>query len=216
MDIGKAFGFMFKDPSWGEKMIIFVTFCFLCFGLIGIPFVLGYMIRIVQTVAKGEEKLPAWKENFEEIATLGFEFIGAVILFSILGGIIIAVDINLLTSLWNLFTIIMTPLLLIKVAVSKSFGEVFDFGWYINFVQKNLVNLIIIIVMEMVFTTIGGIGLLAFLIGIFFSGFYAMTGYAYLLGEMYRLSEGAAPKPEVPVPSAPTAESEIAVPTPEV
>ena len=63
MDIGKSFTFIFDDEEWVSKLLIGVLFVLASTVIVGIPFLLGYMIRIVRNVMAGNEKpLPGWDD----------------------------------------------------------------------------------------------------------------------------------------------------------
>jgi uncharacterized protein DUF4013 len=63
LDFGRAFQFVFEDPDWVKKILVGGLFHFLGMVLIGIPFLVGYLLRVVQRSARGEARpLPDWDD----------------------------------------------------------------------------------------------------------------------------------------------------------
>jgi uncharacterized protein DUF4013 len=63
LDFGRAFQFVFEDPDWVKKILIGGLFQLLASVLIGIPFVIGYFLRVVRRTAAGEPRpLPDWDD----------------------------------------------------------------------------------------------------------------------------------------------------------
>jgi len=192
MNLGKAFTYMFKDPDWGVKMIIFSLFLLLLPTLIGVPFVVGYVVLAVKATAEGKDTLPKWTGNWGNIFTAGLKYTVIMILWSVLGQVLLFVPFlgDVLNSLWFWVTLVVSPVLLIKTAISKEFTEIFDLDWYLDFIQKNLVNIILVVILNSVLVAIAGLGILACFVGIFFTVFYSSMGTAYLTGELYRVGSG--------------------------
>jgi hypothetical protein len=63
LDFGRAFQYFFEDPDWVKKLLTGSLFQLLSILLVGIPFVVGYCLRIVGRVARGEPRpLPEWDD----------------------------------------------------------------------------------------------------------------------------------------------------------
>ena len=60
-NLGRSFSYMFEDKDWFQKILIGAAFCLLSLVLIGIPFVLGYLLQVARQSSHGQElPLPAW------------------------------------------------------------------------------------------------------------------------------------------------------------
>jgi len=160
MDIGKAFVQMFKDPQWVKKMLFFFLFGFLCIFLVGIPFVTGYTVLILNNYMQGKNELPEWEVNWEKILMTGLKFLLFGIIFAIVSWIISFFTTGLISILAAVLLetegLEMIAVLLqfvqmgvsffisavialvgymtqIRFAKNLSFSEIFDFDWYVGF-----------------------------------------------------------------------------------
>ncbi len=211
MDIGKAFGQMFKDPKWVKKMLFYGLFCFLCVFLVGIPFVAGYTILILNNYMQGKDELPEWEGNWENILMTGLKFIVFGIIFGVVSWIISFFSSGILSIVARIMTetdgLEMIGLILtfvqmgvsffisavitlvgnmaqIRFAKNLSFSDVFDFDWYFSFFKKSWSNLIVVWLLSIVTGIISMAGLFALCVGVFFTAFYAMVTNAALLAEV--------------------------------
>lgn len=63
LDFARAFQYFFEDPDWVKKLLLGALFQILGLVLVGIPFLIGYFLRIVRNVARGEPRpLPEWDD----------------------------------------------------------------------------------------------------------------------------------------------------------
>jgi hypothetical protein len=63
LDFGRAFQFVFEDPNWVQKILIGGLFYLLSMLLVGLPFVIGYTLRVVRNAAHGLARpLPEWED----------------------------------------------------------------------------------------------------------------------------------------------------------
>ncbi len=74
-NLGRSFSYMFEDEDWFQKILIGAAFCLLSLVLIGIPFVLGYLLQVARQSSHGKElPLPAWDN-------LGDKFVSGLLFF---------------------------------------------------------------------------------------------------------------------------------------
>ncbi len=63
LDFGRSFTFTTQDPDWLKKVLIGGAFTLACSALVGVPFVLGYVARMLRRAAAGAPTpLPEWDD----------------------------------------------------------------------------------------------------------------------------------------------------------
>jgi hypothetical protein len=99
LDFGRGLRFVVEDPDWLKKMLIGGAFTLLAAFLVGAPFVMGYFVRLVRNVARGEERpLPEWNDlgglfmdGLRAVVVTVVHVVAALIVPLTLGGVMIAV-----------------------------------------------------------------------------------------------------------------------------
>ena len=82
-NVGDAFGFVFRDQNWFGKVAMGALFVFLSMFLVGIPFLLGYMVWTTRNVIRKEPyPLPPWTHLGDMFVT-GLKLIAAYIVYYI-------------------------------------------------------------------------------------------------------------------------------------
>lgn len=194
-NIGRAFSFMFEDKDWVQKILIGGAFVLLSFILIGIPFVLGYLLVLIKNASEGRPlPLPTWDDMGTKF-TNGLMFLIVIIVWAIPLALVhfilwLIPCIGWLGSiLLSIATAMLYPYIAVRFARSNNFADAFDFAGIIAFFTQNFTNLLIVAIMSIVFSIIAGFGVLAFLIGYLFTSFWAALGITYLYGEVVRVGE---------------------------
>ena len=218
MDIGKAFGQMFKDPNWVKKMLFFSLFVILSIFIIGIPFVFGYMILMIRGYMDGDENLPKWQDNWELIIKTGLKFILIMIIFSAVSGTVsffisalfnfavilisqidgtefITITLSLVQMTINIIIGAIVSginlLIMIKFARDYNFGGVFDLEWYPSYFNRNWKNIVIYLLLNMVTASLATFGIIACCIGVLATAFYAITVNSSLMAQIDIHDRGA-------------------------
>jgi hypothetical protein len=211
-DIGKAFSAPFHDPAWISKFLVAGIFLLLSVVLIGIPFVVGYLVQVTQRVMRREEHpLPEWKD-LGTIFVLGFKYcvvylvymipIGLLILPAIgLGiaagasdmpeviGIIASIYMFALVLLlipYSLVLSAMSPIIAYRFALHERIGDALDVGAIVRDFRKNWQNTLVVALIVVGIESFASIGIIVFLVGVFFTIFYSYLVSAYLHGLLYR------------------------------
>jgi hypothetical protein len=215
MEIGKAFGYVFEDENWPKKVLMGGVFTLLSLLLVGIPFVLGYVVQTVRNVIEGQPRpLPEW-DNLGEKFMSGLMLLIIIIIYqipSILFSCISQAGPMLVSSqggqgsdttmasigsalsmcggclnfIWGIVVAIILPVVFIKFALTGQLGSAFSFSEFLPFIQADLGKYILTVVMTLVAGIVGGLGLIACVIGVFFTYFYAQLVIASLYGQLYR------------------------------
>jgi hypothetical protein len=218
-DLGKAFSFIFKDPSWVSKTAIAAIFMLLSVVLVGFFILLGYFLQITQRVMRKQAPvLPEW-DNIGVKFILGIKFsvvyliyLTPVIIFMVpLLGLAAAsgfadhsdvvgmafgiylFGLTLLIVPYSLVLSIATPIIVYRFAERERIGDAIDVVRVVNLFRANWQNSLIVALLALGLQSFGGIGVVVFLVGFFFTMFYAYAVSSYMSGLLYleRAREGA-------------------------
>jgi hypothetical protein len=215
-DFVKPFAFVFEDARWINKVLIGGLFQLLAMLLIGIPFLLGYLGKLVRNVINGATlPLPEW-DDLGEMFNEGLRLTGVALLYALpfvalicmvmipaifigalghhhgnddfdpAGGMVACVwclifPLSLAYALW-------LPAAFIYVMIEERFGAAFEFGRIWRFIQNNVGNYLLAIVVMFVARFASGFGILLFCIGVVFTVFWAMCVTFYAFAQAYRLA----------------------------
>ncbi|MBC7232513.1 MAG: DUF4013 domain-containing protein [Chloroflexi bacterium] len=226
MDWGKSFTYVFDDKEWVTKVLIGGIL-----GLIPIVnlAVVGYALRVLKNVAEGaEQPLPGW-DDFGDyfvkglMSTLGAliwaiplialamfaAFVSAVTGYDtaepgrVAAPIVLCIwSMSCLSALYGLFLGLVLPSAYTHYALSGDFGAFFRFGDIFQYIQANLGNYIIAVLLAIVAQFVAGFGTILCCIGVIFTEFWATLVGSHLLGQVYRSRA---------MPSVPTTETEAIV-----
>jgi hypothetical protein len=189
-NLSRSFSYMFEDEDWFQKILIGAAFCLLSLVLIGIPFVIGYLLQVARQSSHGKDlPLPAW-DNLGDKFVAGLLFLLIGIIYSIPLTIIYFVLIFIPCIGWLAMIFIgiafalILPYIAVRFARTGNFGDAFDFNGMWRFLKANLGNLLIVWVMSILFGILAWFGLLALLIGVLFTYFWAQLAVYYLYGRV--------------------------------
>jgi len=210
-DIGKAFSLPFKDPSWPSKFIIAGLFMLLCLLGIGIPVIVGYLIQVTQRVMRREEPaLPEWSDIGVKFV-LGFKycvvyFIYLIPVFLLVIPVIgLAVATNttdapemvgvlsivyvfgftLLVIPYSLLLTAIFPIIAYRFALGEKISDAIDIGKIFRDFRVNWQNTVVVALISIGIESFAFLGLLFFLIGVFFTVFYVYLVSAAMHGTLY-------------------------------
>lgn len=214
-DFVKPFAFVFEDARWINKVLIGGLFQLLAMVLVGIPFLLGYLAKLVRNVIAGVTlPLPEWDdlgEMFSEglrlvgvgfVYTLPFIMIAMLILVPAIfvGAVSSHHNDNFdasgpfLACFWclmfplGLAYAIWVPAALLYAITEQRFAAAFDFGRIWRFISNNVGNYLLAIVVAIVARFASGFGIILFCIGIVFTVFWAMCVTFYAFAQTWRLA----------------------------
>jgi len=198
LEVGRAFSFMFEDKNWLMKFILGAVFNLLTLVLVGIPFVLGYLLELTKNSSEGKElPLPEWDKLGDKFVR-GLIYLIILIIYSIPGMILSFIPCVkfCLGPLYFLALAFVLPYITVKYAQTGSFEDVFRFNEIFDFVKANLNNLVIVVLLSIALVIIALFGILALVVGVFFTGFWAFLAIAYLYGQVYRKGKKEKPATE--------------------
>jgi hypothetical protein len=215
MDIAKSLTYQFEDPEWLAKMIVGGVVVLLGLLLtpiiigLALLFILnGYMIEVIRNVMNGvEHPMPGW-EKWGEWFSSGLkifilELVWAIpaILFSLFGkisqmvaeghstaaaiGTLFVLIFGLLNLAWDVILLLVMPAIMVKFSKTEEMAAGFDFPFIFDFVQKEIVNIVIAAVVLIVAWVVGTIaGVVLCFIGLFPAMFWLGLVEAHLYGQI--------------------------------
>ena len=195
MDIGRAFNFVFQDPKWLTKVLIFAVLAFI--PIFGWFVNFGYALRIIKNVVEGNDvPLPEW-DGFGLMFADGLRAFFVAIVW-LIPAIILAFLFNLgdsfiLTLLARIILAVATAFVLaaiVPVALTGVIAEGLNFQVIINRVMSNLGDYIIILAVGLIVTVISSFGLIGACLGFLISLFYAWLVQSHLAAQAYVRSTG--------------------------
>jgi hypothetical protein len=172
----------------------------------------GYMVDVIRNTMSGmEHPMPRWEEWGKWFNTgiklFVIELVWAIpaILFSLLTlvgealagdsgsglallGTLFTVGSSLLQFVWSVVLLLILPAVLVRFAETERIAAGFDFGYIADFVQKNLVNIIIAAVVMIVAGILATIvGFILCVVGLLFTLFWVEMVEAHLYGQMGKI-----------------------------
>lgn len=206
-DLGKAFTFAFQDPRWLEKIVVGGLFWIATLLIIGWFFILGYMARLVRSIAAGvDDRLPEWND-LGDMFTEGIKlflvgFVWYVPIFLVMAPLMIwAIVFDEMGSphLSEMFagcmvlTIVplalvitfVLPAALIRAAIYRSVSAGLAVGPVFAFVRDNFVNFLLAFIVYLAANFIGQLGIVIFCIGVFFTSFWGLAVAAHAYGQTW-------------------------------
>lgn len=187
----RAFSFMFEDKNWVVKIFLGAIFNLLSLVLVGIPFILGYVLELAKNSKEGRETpLPEWDKLGDKFVR-GLVYLIIIIIYSIPGIILSFIPCvkYCLGPLYFLALLFILPYITVKYAQTGSFEDVFRFNEVIDFTKKNINNLIVVVLLTIALQIIATFGVLALVVGVFFTAFWADLAIYYLYGKVVKEGE---------------------------
>ncbi|MCI0596863.1 MAG: DUF4013 domain-containing protein [candidate division Zixibacteria bacterium] len=201
LDVGKAFSLLFADKRWLEKWLLGALLHIAAVLIIGIPFLLGYLLEVTRRALKEETfELPEWQEWGIFFGQGLIYFI--ILLVYLLPVIFFSVISGCLTMPYLLLFYFIFPVLTFRFAQTGDFASAFRFNEMIAFIQNNLANLVVVWFVGLLATVVASFGVLAFFIGLCFSAFWAEVAMFYLAGSLVRVAPKSATSESTPPTSA--------------
>ncbi|HTR80738.1 MAG TPA: DUF4013 domain-containing protein [Bacteroidota bacterium] len=130
VDLARSLSYMFKDSSWFFKVFLGGLFLIASLLVIGLPFIFGYEMRLIVTLAEGKnDALPEWK-NMKRIFSDGVVLLFVLLIYIAAAvGIAFTIDnihpVRLIAIFVLVLCVFWRPLLLIQFAKHRTFRSCF-------------------------------------------------------------------------------------------
>lgn len=211
-DLGKAFTFPFKDPAWAAKFLLAALFMVLAFLVVGVFILGGYFVRVMQRVMRREEPvLPEWTD-VGVMLIVGFKFCVALVIYALpvflvyfpflilvgisaasdtgdglsaFAGAFLAIVVFFLVIPYSLLIVLLSPIIAYRFAERESIGDALDIGGVFKAFTRNWQSATLVALIGVGLSSLAPIGIIFFIIGIFFTIFYSYLVMAYMSGLLY-------------------------------
>lgn len=195
MDTARSYTYMLKQPGGAGKLLI--AGLLLLVPLLGWALVAGYMLEATRRVALGREDLPEWSDVGGYLVQ-GLLLWAGIIIYSAPGTVLGSLDGvgGLFSFLWGLVVLAIFPAAATRFAVSQDFGAFFQFEAIWKYVQDNMNNYVVAIVMALVAGFVAWFGIFLFVIGVVLTLAWSMMAAAHLHGSVWAGQKTPEVKPE--------------------
>lgn len=214
-ELGKAFSFCFDDPHWLRKMLIAALVMLLCLVGFGIPILMGYFVRITQSVMRRDgQPLPEWHgiggmfvTGLKLCITYLVYLLPAALLALPLAGmtlfgtvadepdiVLIIMTIYLfgftvLLIPYSLAISIFSPIIVFRFAERESIGDAVDVVRVVRLFRENWQNALVVALIALGIQSVAPLGILVFGVGLIFTIFYTYAVSSYLSGLLFHESQ---------------------------
>lgn len=212
MDFAQAFSFPFQDKEWIKKIVITALISFI--PILGGIAVLGWSLEVARRVIRGEAPvLPDWS-NFGGLLSLGLKgFVISLVLSvplivlylpaSLLSAFadseqmatllsIVAICTGCLGLLYAIAFMFVLPAAYGQLAATDSLAEAFNVRKLVSLIRNAPAAYLIVILGLLVAGIIAPLGVIACVIGVFFTLAYTMAIQGHLFGQAYLQGSKAA------------------------
>ncbi|MFN0157959.1 MAG: DUF4013 domain-containing protein [Bacteroidota bacterium] len=209
--LGEAFSFAFRDKAWVSKFIIGAVFMLLCILIVGIFILAGYFVQVTQRVMrKDPNPLPDWDDIGVKLV-VGFKFCVVYLIYS-LPIIILYVPFIVMTVLsgmaggddgagffagmfgigfmfliipYTLALYMLLPIITYRFAERESIGDALDIAAIVKDFKRNWANTLIVALIAVGIQYFAMVGIVFFLVGVFFTIMYAYLVSSFMFGALY-------------------------------
>jgi hypothetical protein len=231
MNIGQAFGYVFEDEQWLTKTLLGGLISII--PLVGTFVVNGYSYKVAQNTARDLPRpLPEWNE-FVDALMKGLIGLVVSLIYTLPLGLMYACFVSLLAAagagaergggegIVIALSLLFVPLLLIVavLVITLSFvgmahylatddiGAAFRFGQVWNSFRSHLGSWLMLMLLALLAGIVAALGLIALIVGVIFTSFYAYCVIGHGLGQVMRVAglTPSAAEPSYSTPGVPPA-----------
>lgn len=208
MNFGKSFTYIFDDPQWFDKLLIPILVSLI--PLVGSFAVLGYILRTIANVARGEA-YPLPRFSFGEDLGRGFRYMLVGLVWAIpaiIMSVLIMIPVNLLQGndgsavawifivlfaigllIYAVFMGLFQPIIMANFAVKNKFSAGFEIGNFFRRLGNNFGAWLLVFAGMLIGGLIAPLGSIVIIIGVLLTTTYVQLMVAHLTGQAYAVSE---------------------------
>lgn len=204
MDVSRSLRFPSLNPNWLPALLIWML---LMVGIVTTPLAIGYLVRLVRNVARGNEFLPTYADTGQLycdglrfcmastvmlvplVAAIGVnEFLGSNMMEGNSGvlGILAALSSialgQVLKTIYLTILVFIMPMSLICVAYSPNWYAGVDFSLMRRLVGGNWLDYCLMVLVAYAISSLASFGILVFIVGALISIPYASFCSAHMYG----------------------------------
>jgi len=202
----RPFGYVFKDKNWMGKVAMGGLMGLLSIVVVGIFVLLGYQRKLFLKISE-DPNAPLPEIEFGEDLSAGLPLFGIIICYqipifivSILLGMIPCLG-SIISMAISVGMVVWLQVALTRYYATNRFGAAFEMEAIYAFIKTNFNNAALFVAIVFLAQMAAAfVGMLACIIGIFFTMFWAMCVQSCALADLMRASQGQ-PVPGTPGPS---------------
>ena len=205
MDISRSLSFPSRNPNWLPSLLIW---CLLAMGIVTTPLAVGYMIRMVRNVARGNEFFPSYADKGQLYLDglrymLACMVIALPIVLVMLGNAYYAHTLEeqqhctaasilallsskafgrMLQSVYLAISVFVMPLIMICVAYSPNWYAGLDFSLMRRFLSHNLWDYAFMVLVSYAISSLSGFGIFLLGVGVLITIPYACFTISHIYG----------------------------------
>jgi len=199
----RPFKHVFQDPNWTKKILM--GGLFMLIPILGSLILMGYQKRYFKMLLEDENaQMP--EVEFGKDLSAGLPILGIWIVY-VVGLVIAAFILNFIPCIGQLIALVLNlviaggvPIAVARYYQSEQFGSAFELKQVVDFIKANLNNCGLFLGIALLAGMVGGVGVVACIIGVVFTMFWAGNVTTIALADVYRAAQQSAPVPA----SAPT------------
>ena len=207
IDVRQALTFPFDDERWVKKALIGALFALGPIIIVGIFFLVGYLVEIARRVAAGsDDPLPEWSGHYGQYFKQGFPaawgvliwllpiqavWVGTALLVGLLVGGSHSIAVQLLFGVImlatvNLYAAVVVPSVIGRYAATARFGSMFDLGEIVRSIRRIGTNFVAVWIVHLAILALTFV-MIWVIVGIVFTTAYAAMAFGHVYGQAARI-----------------------------